>query len=127
MAQQGKIAQARSTYKEAQQLDPNLEISADSWNTLCWNGSLYGSAAEVMDACEKAVAKEPKNAVYRDSRGLARALTGDTAGAISDFQFFLDSPSANNYGDYNVRLQKWIDDLRAGQNPFTEEVLESLK
>ncbi|AOX01187.1 hypothetical protein BJP34_18635 [Moorena producens PAL-8-15-08-1] len=76
-----------------------------------------------MDACEKAVAKEPENGGIKDSRGLARALTGDTAGAISDFQAFVDWIDDD---ELKAKRQKWIDELRAGKNPFTEEVLKGL-
>ncbi|NES46624.1 MAG: hypothetical protein F6K20_36810, partial [Moorea sp. SIO2C4] len=124
LAKEGELTKALSLYKEAQQLDPNLEIYAHSWYALCWFGSLHGYAAEVMDACEKAVAKAPKSYKgYQDSRGLARALTGDTAGAISDFQEFVDWTRNDKS---KAKRQKWIDELRAGKNPFTEEVLKDL-
>jgi len=76
-----------------------------------------------MDACEKAVAKEPEHGGILDSRGLARALTGDTAGAISDFQAYVDWTKND---EWKAKRQQWIDELRAGKNPFTEEVLEGL-
>ncbi len=71
LAEFGKVQEAIALYQEAQKLDPNLKISANSWNTLCWNGSLHRQAAEVMFACEKAVALTPKHGGRRDSRGLA--------------------------------------------------------
>ncbi|WP_293068235.1 MULTISPECIES: hypothetical protein [unclassified Moorena] len=123
LAKQGELTKALSLYKQAQQLDPNLEISAYSWNQICWFGNLHGYAADVMDACEKAVAKDPENGNILDSRGLARALTGDTAGAISDFQAYVDSTDNDKL---KAKRQKWIDELRAGKNPFTEEVLKGL-
>ncbi|NEO96896.1 MAG: ribosome assembly protein 4, partial [Moorea sp. SIO3G5] len=128
LAKQGEITKALSLYKEAQQLDPNLEINANSWHEICWFGSLHGYAADVIDACEKAVAKASKNVLFsniksrfKQSRGLARALTGDTAGAISDFQEFVDWTGNDKW---KAERQKWIDELRAGKNPFTEEVLK---
>ncbi|NEQ11683.1 MAG: hypothetical protein F6K37_39170, partial [Moorea sp. SIO4E2] len=138
LAEEGQLTKALSLYKEAQQLDPNLEIDANSWNALCWLGSLHGYAAEVMDACEKAIVKDPENQKFHQgNRGLARALTGDTAGAISDFQASVEwrdqiYPSIESH-ERRARLQyhkrqrqKWIDQLRAGKNPFTEEVLKDL-
>ncbi|NEQ12264.1 MAG: WD40 repeat domain-containing protein, partial [Moorea sp. SIO4E2] len=123
LAKEGKLIKALSLYKEAQQLDLNLKIDANYWNNLCWDGSLHGYAVEVMDACEKAVAKEPENGFFKRSRGLAKALTGDKAGAISDFQVYVDSTDND---EWKAQPQKWIDDLRAGKNPFTEEVLKDL-
>ncbi|NEO71005.1 hypothetical protein [Moorena sp. SIO3H5] len=78
----------------------------------------------MIDTCEKAVAKVPGYLFILDSRGLARALTWDTAGAISDFQAFVDW--TDNYKS-KAKRQKWIDELRAGKNPFTEEVLKDLR
>ncbi|WP_366514155.1 AAA-like domain-containing protein [Moorena sp. SIO3I6] len=124
LAQEGKLTKALSLYKEAQQLDPNLEIYAYSWNQICWFGSLHGYAADVMDTCEKAVAKAPEDGGILDSRGLARALTGDTAGAILDFQAFVDWTDNDKW---KAQRQQWIDELRAGKNPFTEEVLKDLR
>ena len=98
--------------------------SAGSWNTLCWIGSLWGQATEVMDACEQAVALAPDNGDIRDSRGLARALTGDSAGAIADFEAFVAWTS--NSGAREQR-QDWIEALRRGENPFTQELLEALR
>ena len=74
--------------------------------------------------------------------GVARALTGDYEGAISDFQYF-----ANHYYGFPIILvdkngeilldssdaalieqrRHWIEQLKKGINPFTPEVLESLK
>ncbi|MBE9039734.1 trypsin-like peptidase domain-containing protein [Oscillatoriales cyanobacterium LEGE 11467] len=122
-ARQGDLERAIAAFAEAQQLDPTLEIFAGSWSTLCWNGSLYGFAAEVMNACENAVAPDPKHGGRRDSRGLARALTGNTEGAIEDFQAFLNWKR----GTAKFKRQQWIDALRRGENPFTEEVLKELR
>ena len=79
-----------------------------------------------MFACENAVSLAPGNdaAEYRDSRELTRALTGDTAGAIADFQAYLKSESSD---EQKAQRQRWIDALRSGQNPFTPKELESLK
>ncbi|MBD2776080.1 CHAT domain-containing protein [Iningainema tapete] len=124
LAVQGNVKKAIATYAEAQKLDPKLEISADSWNSLCWHGSRHGDAANVMFACEKAVAKAPTDGNNRDSRGFARALTGDTKGAIEDFQAFIEST-----GDAQQKSQRqgWVNALRAGKNPFTPEEMKKLR
>jgi hypothetical protein len=54
-------------------------------------------------------------------------LTGDTAGAIADFQAFIDWDTLDNFSAYKAKRQQWIDALRAGQNPFTVEELERLR
>lgn len=123
----GKFEEAIATFTDAQMLDPNLNISFNTWNSLCWKGSLNGYAATVLDACEQAVELVPTHGGVRDSRGLARALTGDTVGAIADFQAFIDWDALDNFGAYKTKRQQWIDALRAGQNPFTPEELERLR
>lgn len=118
---EGQVSEAIAAFDEAQTLDPTLQISGEQWNTLCWYGSLHGQAASVLAACEQAVALNSDNPGYRDSRGLARALTGDTEGAIEDFQFFIDAG-----GFLSEERQRWIEALQAGQNPFTPEQLQRL-
>ena len=85
---QGQVKEALAAYAKAQTLDPT-QISGQSWNELCWHGSLWGHAADVMRACEQAVTLAPEDGGVRDSRGLALALTGDIEGAIADFQAFI--------------------------------------
>ena len=123
LAQRGKIEEAIAAIEEARTLDPTVEIPASTWNTLCRRGSLAGYAADVLDACEQAVALAPEDGGIRESRGLARALTGDVAGAIEDFQFYVD-----RLGDEETRRQRqdWIRALQAGRNPFDAATLEAL-
>jgi hypothetical protein len=74
-------------------------------------------------ACEKAVELAPTDGGIADSRGLARALTGDIENAIKDFRFFIGQGVGRNF---ELREQ-WIVELEAGNNPFTEKVLEQLR
>jgi hypothetical protein len=106
-----------------------LEVDdPEELNYVCWDGSLYGYVQDVLQYCEEAVALEPDEAHIRDSRGLARALLGDYAGAIEDFQFFVDYGIDQGWDESDVQQrQQWIIDLKAGKNPFTPEVLDSLK
>jgi regulator of sirC expression with transglutaminase-like and TPR domain len=76
-----------------------------------------------MFACEKAVALAPEDGEIRDSRGVARALTGDKQGAIEDFQAFIKR-SDNN--ELKAQRQGWIDALKAGKNPLTPDEMKSL-
>jgi tetratricopeptide (TPR) repeat protein len=119
----GKIKEAVAAYAEAQKLDSMLEISAGSWNNLCWLGSLWGYADDICHACEKAVALEPGNGNIRDSRGLARALTGNTQGAIEDFEAFI---SWTTDKQQKLQRRRWIRTLRTGKNPFTPRVIKKL-
>ncbi|MEM7590194.1 MAG: hypothetical protein AAF383_01495 [Cyanobacteria bacterium P01_A01_bin.83] len=131
LARSGKINEAVDIFKQAQKLDPETEIDAELWKDLCWFGSLNKEARKVMFACNKAVAtiNSEENfrigAEYRDSRGLAFAQMGKIEKAIEDFQFFVDRSQADE--QLITRRKAWIEALKKGENPFTNEVLEELK
>ncbi|MEH1791108.1 MAG: ribosome assembly protein 4, partial [Nostoc sp.] len=120
----GNVKEALADYADAQKLDPNVEISADSWNSLCRQSSLRGYAKDVLLACDKAVALAPDDSNNRDSRGLARALTGNTQGAITDFEAYIGQTDDK---DSKAQRQRWVKDLRAGKNPFTDTELKKLQ
>jgi tetratricopeptide (TPR) repeat protein len=123
LVREGKVREAIAAYAQAQKLAPKLEISADFWNSLCRYGSLHRHAKDVMFACEKAVALEPDNGSYRDSRGVARAMAGNKKGAIEDFRAFVKWTDS---ADDKSQRQRWIDALRADKNPFTDEEISRL-
>jgi tetratricopeptide (TPR) repeat protein len=136
----GKVKEAITTIKQAYTLDPNLEISADDGNYLCRRSSLNGYAKDVLFACEKAVQLAPEAGYIRDSRGLARALTGNKSGAIEDFQSAIQwidkllKEKKDLSDTYKAKLnqwkrerQGWINALKAGKNPFMPEVLKKLR
>ncbi|MDZ7955913.1 MAG: ribosome assembly protein 4, partial [Nostoc sp. DedQUE09] len=122
--QEKKFKEALADYTAALKLDPKVEITADSWNSLCWDGSLQKKAADVLPACEKAVALAPKDGNIRNSRGLARALTGNIQGAIEDFETYI---AQTDNKDSKAQRQRWVKDLRAGKNPFTDAELKKLR
>ncbi|MHC5859455.1 MAG: ribosome assembly protein 4, partial [Nostoc sp.] len=122
--QEKKFKEALAAYTEALKFDPKVEIPTSYWNTICWDGSLQKQAADVLPACEKAVALAPEDGNNRDSRGLARALTGDTQGAITDFEAYI---AQTQHKDSKAQRQRWVKDLQAGKNPFTEAELKKLQ
>jgi WD40 repeat protein len=138
-AQAGHGQEAAGMYKKL--ADRAIQLNdADFNNTVCWEGSVRQFAQLVFPACEEAVKLAPDNADYRDSLGLARALTGDTTGAIADFQFFVDRVTATilNLPDIAPDTQKfyqhlvderkaWIQVLKAGNNPFDEKTLHDIQ
>ena len=129
LAKSGEAEEALAVYLEARKLDPTGAVLARqelivSLKRLCWHGSLRGLAANVIDACETAAALQPKDGSILDSRGLARALTGDAAGAIEDFEAFIELVDGRE--EAKLQRQGWIDALRKGEYPFTAEELERL-
>ncbi|MEM1171852.1 MAG: hypothetical protein AAGJ08_22915, partial [Cyanobacteria bacterium P01_H01_bin.35] len=123
LVKHGEIDEAINLFNEAKKIDLELEVSASNWNYICWYGSLYNQAKEAMFACEKAVKLAPKDGGIIGSRGLARALTGDFPGAIQDFEAFIKWTEDD---ELKAQRQGWVDALKKGENPFTEEVLEKL-
>lgn len=124
--------QAMITLASVQTISPTFNIttvlSANEWNEMCWQGSLTGTAASVLPACERAVVLTPEDGSIRDSRGLARALTGDIEGAIADFEFYIQWRTARDEHPERVaQRQEWIAALKAGQNPFDVATLAKLR
>lgn len=128
LIEQGKVKEALASYDAAQAVDPELRISAGSWNHLCWRGSLRGYAAAVIAACEQAVKLVPEHGSFRNSRGLARALMGDYAGAIEDFKFSVEwSRQSVFLKPFGPKRQAWVAELEASRNPFDSATLEALR
>jgi len=118
------FAQAMQAVTVAQNISPTLDVtstlSAYQWSELCRGGSLVGVATVVMPACERAVVLSPQDGLVYDSRGLARALTGDLAGAANDFVFYTAWAKENSditQAETVAKRDAWIIALHAGYNP----------
>ncbi len=121
----GQDTDAVTDFRRAVTLDPD---NAVRHNRLCWYGSLAGYVAEVMGSCNRVVELEPEHGGYRDSRGLARALTGDYVGASDDFEFFVNWLQENDrYEEGGQKRETWIKMLSEGKNPFSTTVLRDLR
>ncbi|MGB0387036.1 MAG: hypothetical protein ACPGWR_19650, partial [Ardenticatenaceae bacterium] len=128
LVHKGEVNDALAAYEKAQEIYPQLDISGPSWNTLCRFGAPWGYPKEVMHACENAVQQDPDNGLAHNSRALARGLTGNYAGAIEDYQLFIQwSQETGKYKHYIPLRQKWIDALQAGEDPFDDETRMKLR
>jgi TonB family protein len=123
-ARRGNITDAMMHYSAALGLDPRLNKSVEFWYTLCWHGTLWHHAADVMFACEQAVMLEPLSEKTREARGLARAITGDYEGAIEDLE---ESAARTATAAASEQRRGWIRALKLGQDPFTEDLLRALR
>ena len=95
-----------------------------AWNSVCWQASLNGLAQRAQAACEAAVAPDTTVLAARDSRGLARALAGNLKEATADFAYVVEHGKAGAFVD---KRAGWLEALRAGKNPFTDQVLDELR
>jgi WD40 repeat protein len=134
----GAVISATQQFSAALQQNPIFDIVPDRLNTLCLSGSLQGYADKVLFACDRMVAQVPESLDFHDSRGLARALTHDYAGAIEDFTFFVEHYAPNSYypspsspsmpiDERLAQRRAWIAALERGENPLTDEVLRELR
>ncbi len=115
------LPEAIAELEKAHQLAPD---SPGVNNALCWTYALMQQPQKAMPYCDKAVTLDPSGASH-DSRGVARAQAGDYAGAIADFQYFLDHFQSPDPSDVALR-RAWIKTLEAGRNPFDAETLRRL-
>ena len=110
-------------------MDARRVNSATSLNKVCWDGALLDAAHTVIELCEELVQLAPDNAGYRDSRGLARALTGDKTGAVLDFAYFVQQRTASGQvGSEAVEARKIAIDLLSADSPFSNaDLIELLR
>jgi hypothetical protein len=123
---EGRPEEALAAFQQAPDVPGAGVADPELLNDLCWLGSLANDAQEVLEYCEELVDQYAENAHYRDSRGLARALTGDLAGAAADFRYYVER-FGDSGGKKVQRRRVWIKELDAGRNPFDEEELDALR
>lgn len=127
LAGQGAIVEALEGVERADLMVPSYGTPASVLAEVCQRGVVLGYAPEVLSACERAVSMEAgQTPGWRNSRGIARAVTGDIDGAIEDFEFFVQWIQEGNPSAAETRRQ-WIEALRAGENPFTEDFFETMR
>ena len=118
----GDRRRARARFGEAARIAVEARNASGS-DAVCLSGSTWGSPDAVLAACDLAVAVDPENVRYRDSRGIARALLHDDRGAIEDFTVYI----AAGAPAFVPERRRWIEMLRAGKNPLDEATLERLR
>jgi WD40 repeat protein/tetratricopeptide (TPR) repeat protein len=118
LVRRGQVTEAIQAYDQAQKTDPSLVIEASSWNELCWYGTLWGHARDVMPDCQQAVSDKNIAGIwnYEDSLGVALALTGKGDEALGKFLTFAFKTSNQSNGQ---RRLDWIRSLGKGKNPLT--------
>ena len=115
-------------------IEKALELRADygnAYNLLCWGYGLEQQAETALPFCQLAVAAEPEEPLFVDSRGLTYALLGDQAAAIADFTLYAEwleaTEAGPNWKRDLKRRRTWIEALEQGENPFTPQILSLLR
>ena len=116
-----------SDFVRAQVLRPN-DIKTNT--TLCWHLGIQRESQRAMPYCDLAVSMDP-GGLSLDSRGLVYAVMGRHGEAINDFEDFLLwvdlSVKESCRARYRDSRLAWIEELRAGKNPFDQETLVELR
>jgi hypothetical protein len=129
---QEKVEDALAALEEAKKLHSAVKISDKIYADLCWSGVLEDKAQLVLEACEISANNNPEHGGMRDSRGVARAMTGNLEGVIQDFKHYVEwAPSRNRPQARIDRRKRWIEQLNNAQNPFSgpnrKKVIAELK
>lgn len=128
LAKKWEMKKVSEADDRASKVDGSLELNASFWNAVAWSFCLRGHAEEALAASEKAVQLATEGTALancRDTRGLARALTGDKKGAIEDFETAIGSDALPD--PVKVQRQQWVEALKREEQPFTKELLEKLR
>ena len=130
------IPAAVADYQKALEVN-DASGDVEVYNHACWYIGLYGDPQQALDYCEQAVAKAKTDAYWRehlgfvrDSRGLVYTRLGRYQEAAADFQVYIDELENTTDPAYLAKREQrlaWVESLQAGQNPFTPELLETLR
>ncbi len=108
-------------------LDPDY---ASASNGLCWGYGVLGQPEAALPHCEEAI-KNDSTGSSRDSRAITYAQLGRYTEAVDDLTAYLAWVKASYpglYGKYRgPEVEEWIRDLESGENPFTPDLLDSLR
>lgn len=115
-------------------LEKTLQLTPDyypAYNGLCWGYALAQEAQQALPYCDKAVARDETGASH-DSRAIVYTQLERYAEAAADFTAYLtwieESYGPRLYERYRgPQVEEWIDAVNQGENPFTSELLASLR
>jgi WD40 repeat protein len=121
---QNNIKLAFQKYQKSIALNSQLNISVDNLDKFCRKAALNQFAKEILPVCDTAVKLAPEDGGIRESRALARALTGNFNGAVEDFQKYVEW---SNDEEAIAKRKDWIKSLKVGKNPLTPAELKRLQ
>lgn len=126
LARAGRLPEAIAVMNLAVGKD-STQVLNSQLNSVCWFGAVRKLATQVIGLCDRAVAMDTTVTGIRDSRGVARALSGDVPGAILDFQAYVGD--TRNPAASRERRRSWVAALKRGTavtSIFSDQVLAAL-
>ena len=136
VAEEALMAEDLSTSDYVYQNLIDRALIADDFsiqNSVCWKASLDGYAKSVTPVCLSAYENAQNQEfeyleMIQDTLGVNYALTGETEKAIECFEVFVDfTKEIGLYASYGMERESWINNLKAGKDPFTAETLQALR
>jgi tetratricopeptide (TPR) repeat protein len=128
-SEKGDYDAAIEDYRQTLKLGLTDQDAAAVHNNICWFYVITDRAESALPHCEKAVALDPTPS-HLDSRGVTYAMLGRTDAAIDDIQAAVEAwAGIQNSQAQEVRSARlvWLEQLKAGEDPFTPAVLDELK
>ncbi|MFN2202473.1 MAG: tetratricopeptide repeat protein [Caldilineaceae bacterium] len=116
-------------YRDALAFGLEAEDAAGARNNICWFYALDNQASVALPYCEEAVSAS-HSASYLDSRGLTYALLGEYDKAVADFEDALSEWAQSENPQIQAiaaERQQWVEALRSGENPITQEELARMQ
>jgi WD40 repeat protein len=91
-------------------------------NNLCWFGTLWGRAKDVVQYCRKVREFIPDDVNFGDSLGLALSEIDNSHApeVIGLFESFVASPESNS--EERTQRATWIKRIQSGKRPLTQQV-----
>ncbi len=123
----GDAASWQADLTTAAELAPDY---APIQNAFCWGYGVTGAPDTALPFCDAAVAADPTGSSL-DSRAITLAQLSRHADAAADLRAYLtwvQTAYPALYAKYRgPRVEQWIEALDRGENPFTPDVLDSLR
>jgi WD40 repeat protein len=118
-----RAIQAFNSFEDTPSLDRFMPIYL---NSLCWHGTLWGHARDVLAYCFKAHQSVPDDVNLGDSLALALSQSDDSHAneAIKLFESFIAAQESTEEEKRERRL--WIERIRSGRKPLTPDIQHRL-
>jgi WD40 repeat protein len=93
-------------------------------NDVAWELAKAGYLRDAAKLTDCALSQAPLDPNYRDTHGVILALSGRRVEAIEELQYFVvHAAKIERFAQAIPIRQRWIDRLRAGQDPFKDDPL----